>query len=118
MTRKKAGGLMFDEAIARFASSLRIDRSVVLPQRFSGDSIPMYVVTSRRWKAYVWTIQSARVSDAHLGRMTKRLSKSTSRLSSSFKFTGSGHGEGSGTMKGSDGVLECSSGVSVVPFSV
>src|SRR2546428_7494085 len=62
----------------------RPPRSTLFPYTtlFRSDSIPMYVVTSRRWKAYVWTIQSARVSAAHLGRMTKRSEEHTSELQS------------------------------------
>jgi hypothetical protein len=48
MTRKNAGELMLAATIGRLTSSLRTPSKVVLPQRFSGDSTPMYVLMSRR----------------------------------------------------------------------
>src|ERR1043166_6653180 len=44
MTRKKAGGLMFDATTGRWTNWLMRVSRVVLPQRFSGDSTPMWAV--------------------------------------------------------------------------
>src|SRR2546421_256322 len=41
ITRKNAGELMLVETTGRWTSSLRTVSRVVLPQRFSGDSMPM-----------------------------------------------------------------------------
>src|ERR1051326_1502378 len=108
MTRKKAGGLMLEEATARLANSLSRPRRVVLPQRFSGDSMPRKVGTSRKWKAKVWRIHKARVSAAHLGKTTKRRRIWTSALSKMLPGTGEGQG---GTIgKWSNGVMKLWSG--------
>ena len=40
MARKKAGELMLAATMGRLTSSLWTVRRVVLPQRFSGDSMP------------------------------------------------------------------------------
>src|SRR6266850_2009138 len=68
ITRKKAEGLMLEATTGRFTSLPRTLRRVVLPQRFTGDSTPRYVLTSRNLKHQVWMIQSASVSAACLGR--------------------------------------------------
>src|SRR5437868_553410 len=83
---------MLVDTTGRFTSSLRTERRVVFPQRFSGDSMPMYVLTSRNLNRYVWRTQRARVSAAHVGRIRKHLSRAAMLSRRALPFTGPGQG--------------------------
>src|SRR5688572_20768599 len=63
---------MFDATSDRFARFPSNVSSVVFPQRFSGDTIPMYTVTLLAANAYVCTTHNASASAAIGGSTTYR----------------------------------------------
>src|SRR5437867_1939691 len=97
---------MFDTATGRFTTSWSTDIKVVLPHRLTGDSIPMYVLVSRNRKAYVCKTHNVRISAAHLGNTTRRVSHRINSPSRTWPSTGSGQGSTSWTSgTGCQGIL-------------
>jgi hypothetical protein len=89
--RKTAAALILLASSERGVRNCRMIRTVVLPHRFSGETITMNGEISQASNAHACTTQSAKASAACFGKMTYRVKIATKSLRSLSPATTSDH---------------------------